>query len=225
MFQVPKTWSDVCKQNINSSNNTQQRVDTSTGRYVFKPIVNEFELQKEIALMLPIDYESRNMDRETYINEVIKERLHTGHYQETMDEDLYFKVCVPYTKRFITKDKRIEYIHDFRKAFFKNFFQYLDYQSWKAGVQPREDFFTSERSYNKALDNWKRKASRKVNIVKGLGWNSYVRDYPEVQEFIDKQEREYREKQQEKFRRMEEIDNKRREYNQRMENNKDLEVY
>ena len=149
-------------------------------RYQGPSIVNEFELQKEI-----IYNNTRSEDeKETY--KEVRTRCETKHFQGTRDENLYYRVATPTRVRSPDGD----YVWENRKMYFKDFFKYLQYISLKAGPEPREDFFTNNKSYEKAHAKWEKKSNRKITLAKGSNWNEYVSRHPEVADYIRKCEEE-----------------------------------
>lgn len=170
-------------------------------------IVSEYELQKEIMYNNKLPEHNDNVDpNKTKLSyEEVVRKCRYGHYQGTKDENNYFRVVTP-VKRVIkgkicvkNKGKRAtitkkpdQIIWEPKKMYFKNFYQYLDYISFKNGHRPREDFFSNEKDFQNAYSAWEKKINRSIHGFNGSNWNTYVSNNHGVTEYLDRCEEDER---------------------------------
>ncbi len=169
--------------------------------YKGPPIVNEYELQREIMYnnRLPEPNDNVDPDKTRLSREEVVRKCHSEHYQGTKDEHNYFRVVTP-VKRvirgktcvknkgkiiYITKEPD-EIVWEPKKMYFKNFYQYLDYISSKNGSRPRLDFFSNEKDFQNAYASWEKKVNRTTHGFNGSNWNTYVYDNYGVVEYLNR---------------------------------------
>jgi len=152
--------------------------DIRSYRYQGPPIVNEYELQKELM------FNGRKNDDEKEDYEVLRRRCQTGHFQGTKDEEQYYRVAIPSRKYIRGQNGVKEPVWETGKMFFKDLFQYLKYVQLKTGPEPREDYFDSEIAYKKAYETWETIANRKLMLAKGVNWETYLSKNPHIADYI-----------------------------------------
>lgn len=175
------------------SSSTENNPAIRLSRYQGSPIVNEYEFQKELLFnnRLPkiLEDGELNPDRKTY--DEVYNSCWTGHFQGTNDENLYYCVATP-IKRYVKGPGGVDdVVWETKKMFFKDFFEYLKYNEFKSGPEPRKDYFSSEKAYHKAYSRWVKKTKKNRMIVKGTRWNTYMEDHPTTQKYFEQCEKEH----------------------------------
>lgn len=169
--------------------------------YKGAPIVNEYELQREIMYNNKLPEPNDNIDpnKTRLSHEEVVRKCHSGHYQGTKDESNYFRVVTPVKhvirgktsvkkngKRVSIMNEPNEIVWEPKKMYFKNFYQYLDYISSKNGSRPRQEFFSNEKDFQNAYASWEKKVNRTTHGFNGSNWNTYVSDNYGVIEYLSR---------------------------------------
>lgn len=203
-MQVDNSWASIVSSNIPSGKKICKHVKRKG-----LPIVNEYELHKEVMYnkRLPDKDDNGDINESKRSYDKILKHCQTGHFQGTSDEDLYYKVVTSVNRvikgRVLVsgrgKGKRSvkepdKHVLETKKMFFKDFFQYLEYLSFKNGPRPRVEFFSSEESFERAYASWENRSKNNIPMINGSNWSKYRKDNNDVNHYFStrKEEEEYR---------------------------------